>query len=209
MAPIVQTRMDTPTIRHGKGSPFDGWYDKVLTSTFHSGGHDAHYIFPTPHFLGLNESSMTAIELCLSTEHLDARLPLHLAIFEGNLTLVKTLLARRPELLTADALYCAAYWGELNLVKYLHSLRIETHSAVAIVLAALKGHTMVVDYLHEHRYLPAINLRDIGIRAKELPLLKFMLEDHFFASDGVYAVQKWAEQKKHIGLLELFHHLGM
>ncbi|OQR87681.1 hypothetical protein ACHHYP_08189 [Achlya hypogyna] len=212
MPPIVQTRLDDrPTTNAvAKTCPLDAWYAKVVTSTFHStGGHDAHYTFPTPHFLGLSESSLPAIELCLATDRVDVRLPLHLAIFEGNLSLVKTLVAVRPELLTVDALYCAAYWGELNLVKYLHALRLETKSHVALVLAALKGHTHVVEYLHDARYLGPMTMDDVQTRMADVPLLCFVVHDHFFASDGVYAVQKWAEHKKLTGLVELFHNLGM
>ncbi|KDO34087.1 hypothetical protein SPRG_01361 [Saprolegnia parasitica CBS 223.65] len=211
MAPIViHTRFDAPTMATTtessalKTPSLDAWYDKVVTSALHGrGGPEAHYTFPTPQFLGLHESSLTAIELCLSTDHVDPRLPLHLAIFEGNLALVKTLLSRRPELLSADALYCAAYWGELNLVKYL--VRVE-HTPAATALAALKGHTSVVEFLIDVR---RVTFDEMLLAKASVPLLRFVIDDHFFASDGVYAVQTWAKQKKLHSVLALFDYVGV
>ncbi|EQC31001.1 hypothetical protein SDRG_11188 [Saprolegnia diclina VS20] len=207
MAPIVHTRFDTPTMTtdtHVLKTSLDAWYDKVVTSALHGrGGPDAHYTFPMPQFLGLHESSLTAIELCLSTDHVDPRLPLHLAIFEGNLTLVKTLLSRRPELLSADALYCAAYWGELNLVKCL--FRVE-YAPAATALAALKGHTSVVEFLLDAR---RVTFDEMLVAKASVPLLRFVIDDHFFASDGVYAVQTWAKQKKLHSILALFDYVGV
>ncbi|KAF0717385.1 Aste57867_2320 [Aphanomyces stellatus] len=51
--------------------------------------------------------SVPLLSLVVHTEHHDRRLPLHLAILEGDMAAVSRLLAHDPSLLSIDAFFCA------------------------------------------------------------------------------------------------------
>ncbi|KAF0699092.1 Aste57867_10328 [Aphanomyces stellatus] len=103
-------------------------------------------------------------DLCLHEGHRDPRLPLHLAIFEGNLALVKRLLVCRPDLGSMDALFCAVKHQHEALVDYLvHALdeiptlrrpptddakRISFRNYHLVDVAAARGSLPILKLLH-------------------------------------------------------------
>ncbi|KAG9403325.1 hypothetical protein AC1031_005970 [Aphanomyces cochlioides] len=62
-------------------------------------------------------------QLCLHDQHIDTRLPLHFAIFEGDLTAAKRIIECRPDLVTRDALRCATKHNRLAIVQLLLTMR--------------------------------------------------------------------------------------
>ncbi|KDO29028.1 hypothetical protein SPRG_06083 [Saprolegnia parasitica CBS 223.65] len=64
--------------------------------------------------------TVTDRNLCLDEETMyDARFPLHLAIYEGQLHVATRILACRPSLVSADAIDCAFACGKLRIARYL------------------------------------------------------------------------------------------
>ncbi|KAH9111082.1 hypothetical protein LEN26_013550 [Aphanomyces euteiches] len=71
----------------------------------------------------LHNNRLDIDHLCLHDQHIDTRLPLHFAIFEGDLTAAKRIIHCRPDLLTRDALRCATKHNRLAIVQLLLTMR--------------------------------------------------------------------------------------
>ncbi|KAF0699085.1 Aste57867_10321 [Aphanomyces stellatus] len=116
----------------------------------------------------LDQSRLPASSLMLHADHVDIRLPLHLAIVEGELGIVTRILACRPAWLTADALHCAVLHSRVDIVEHLVNLERcrrgpDDHvlfsslparcgsEAYAIDVAAASSTLEMVAFLHEHK----------------------------------------------------------
>ncbi|KAF0718054.1 Aste57867_1932 [Aphanomyces stellatus] len=137
-------------------------------------------------------------DLCLHPCHRDTRLPLHLAIFEGNLDVVQRILAYRPRLLSRGALGCAVRMGHMYLVEYFISLNLSstTHDEDSATHACAHGHGDNVEAL-----------LDMAAFRNDLPLMH-LLHDHSFGPATSLAMD-YAIAHGHVGIVRFLHEHGM
>ncbi|OQR84095.1 hypothetical protein ACHHYP_13902 [Achlya hypogyna] len=112
-----------------------------------------HLPYTRDHLLILpSQILLPARHLNLSSSSSDARLPLHIAIVDGDLARIERWLRCHPEWASPQALDLAAQAGHLAVVKLLH-----THAGSAgcttnaMDYAAGNGHLDIVRFLAEHR----------------------------------------------------------
>ncbi|OQS00927.1 hypothetical protein ACHHYP_02170 [Achlya hypogyna] len=98
------------------------WKVQVSKEHFAGRGHDCRLggrIVSSP-FHKKPVGTVTDRNLCLNEMvHRDARFPLHLAIYEGNLHDTQRIMACRPDLVYKEAIACAFACGKIHIVQYL------------------------------------------------------------------------------------------
>ncbi|CAK4080983.1 unnamed protein product [Aphanomyces euteiches] len=114
--------------------------------------------------------------LALYTHSRDRRFPLHLAILEGDMNIVRRILACQPGLLSLDALCCAVYHQSLEFVQELlpmlqaklspkamsiyAGLHLELHASFVDIAAERDNFALLV-YLHDH------GMGEVSVKAME------------------------------------------
>ncbi|KAF0688565.1 Aste57867_19810 [Aphanomyces stellatus] len=139
-------------------------------------------------------NTISAKDLCLHASHRDVRFPLHLAILEGDLSVVKAMTEVRPELLSKDAMGCAIRSGHMHLVEYFVRLGLANRPPTNedtttydcersrddppeawLDSAAVKNNLPLLQYLHQHEIGDATTLAmDAAIRHGNLDMVRFL-----------------------------------
>ncbi|ETW10146.1 hypothetical protein H310_00516 [Aphanomyces invadans] len=140
----------------------------------------------------------------------DPRFVLHVAIFEGDVHVVKRCARCQEHTISPQALTCAARFGHLDIVQFLHQLQSHTrHPALrgsdttAVDAAAAHGHLAVVEYLLQHQYSCSTNAMDSAATRGHLDLVRF-LHDH--SSVGcTHVAMDGAAENGHLAIVAFLH----
>ncbi|EQC33963.1 hypothetical protein SDRG_08642 [Saprolegnia diclina VS20] len=110
-----------------------------------------HLPYTSEHVLFLPQAVLLpARHLNLSSTERDPRLPLHIAIIDGDTRRIGRWLDCYPQWASPQALDLAAQVGHLDVVVYLHTHRVDC-TTNAMDYAAGNGHLSIVRFLAEHR----------------------------------------------------------